>query len=342
MEPSSLCAQEKTFHLQKDEFALSKDLTVSLWIDYRTYYGESSIREVSGGDFVIINEDLHDEFNKFKSKLSSYLFLTLDGTCSVVEGIELLMFWRTSSNISTKPLQLLEKTYFLMSALDLDNFCQWVYDTRKLCLDRDITCLLSFNGEHAITHSPCLKVVNEEKVDTISYLPVCRDWQENRCIQLGLKFLHGNRNHCMQPTMIGISQAPLAVGRIKGDGNCFFRSIAQTLTGSQEDHDEIRLLITSFMLHNATLPTLTCLLHSNESMEDYMQRTRMQSLNVWATEVEIIAAATMLHTAICVFAPSGGTYKWLKHSPVISKDSHQDESIFITNIGNHFETVKKM
>ena len=38
--------------------------------------------------------------------------------------------------------------------------------------------------------------------------------------------------------MIGISQAPVAVGRIKEDGNCFFRSIAQTLTGSQEDHEE--------------------------------------------------------------------------------------------------------
>ena len=60
MEPSSLCAQEKTLHLQKDEFALSKDLTVSLWIDYRMYFGESPIiREVCGGDFVIINDDLH-------------------------------------------------------------------------------------------------------------------------------------------------------------------------------------------------------------------------------------------------------------------------------------------
>ena len=86
------------------------------------------------------------------------------------------MFWCTSSNISTKPLQVLEKTYFLMSASDLDNFCQWVYDTRKLCLNGDITCLLSFNGEHAITP---LKVVNEEKVDMIRYLPVCSDWQEN-------------------------------------------------------------------------------------------------------------------------------------------------------------------
>ena len=289
---------------------------------------------------MIINEDLHDEFNKFKSKLSS----SLDGTCSVVEGMDLLMFWCTSSKISTKPLKVLEKTYFLMSASDLDNFCQWVYDTRKLCLNGDITCLLSFNGEHAITPSSCLKVVNEEKVDMISYLPVCSDLQENRCILLGLKFLPGNWIHCQKPSMIGISQAPLAIGRIKGDGNCFFRSIAQTLTGSQEDRDKIRLMITSFMMHNAS--KLSCLLDPHESMEDSMQRTRMQSLNVWATEVEIIVAATMLHTAICVFAPSGGTYKWLKHSLVIKKisvkDSHQDESIFITNIGNHFESVKKM
>ena len=69
MEPSSLCAQEKTLHLQKDEFALSKDLTVSLWIDYRTYYGgESPIREMYGGDFVIINEELHDEYNIYDKR----------------------------------------------------------------------------------------------------------------------------------------------------------------------------------------------------------------------------------------------------------------------------------
>ena len=70
--------RKKTLHLQNDEFAVSKDLTVSLWIDYQTYYGESPIGEVCGGDFVIIIEGLHDEFNKFKSKLSSYLFSTPD------------------------------------------------------------------------------------------------------------------------------------------------------------------------------------------------------------------------------------------------------------------------
>ena len=70
----------------------------------------------------------------------------------------------------------------------------------------------------------------------ISYLPVCG--QENRCIALGIKFLHRNQINCkLQPSMIRISQAPVAVGRIKGDGNVFFfKSIAQNLTGLQEDH----------------------------------------------------------------------------------------------------------
>ena len=45
-----------------------------------------------------------------------------------------------------------------------------------------------------------------------------------------------------------------------------------------------------------------------------------------------------------VFAQSGGTYKWLIHSlwEVTKEDGHQDESIFITNIDNHFEIVMKM
>ena len=75
-----------------------------------------------------------------------------------------------------------------------------------------------------------------------------------------------------------------------------------------------------------------------------MKRTNMQSLGTWATEFEIIAAASLLRTAIYVFALSGATYKWLKHSPieVTTNDRHQNESIYITNISNHFETVKKL
>ena len=43
----------KNLHLQNDEFAISKDLAACLWMDCRNYYGESSLKEVLGGDFVI-------------------------------------------------------------------------------------------------------------------------------------------------------------------------------------------------------------------------------------------------------------------------------------------------
>ena len=89
-----------------------------------------------------------------------------------------------------------------------------------------------------------------------------------------------------QPSMSGVSQAPVAVGRIKGDRNCIFRSIdrncisrsidrncifrsidrncifrsidrncifrsiAQTLTGSQEDHEEdVNVILSCFIIN---------------------------------------------------------------------------------------------
>ena len=44
-----LCVQGKNLHLQNDEFAMSKDPIVCLWMDYRKYYGES-LREVLRGN----------------------------------------------------------------------------------------------------------------------------------------------------------------------------------------------------------------------------------------------------------------------------------------------------
>ena len=74
-----------------------------------------------------------------------------------------------------------------------------------------------------------------------------------------------------------------------------------------------------------------------------MKRSRMQSLGVWATEVEIIAAAaSLLNATIYAYAQCGDSYKCLKHSAdEASSGLHQDECIYITNLNQHFETVKK-
>ena len=77
-----------------------------------------------------------------------------------------------------------------------------------------------------------------------------------------------------QIVRIGISQAPLATVRIKGDGNRFFRSLSQVLTGSQDYHEEVRLLVTSYMVHNSTIPELACIIDPNETMEQYTSSER--------------------------------------------------------------------
>ena len=46
--------QDSTFDMQEGEYALSKDIDVALWIDYRTFYGECPLKELLGGNFVTL------------------------------------------------------------------------------------------------------------------------------------------------------------------------------------------------------------------------------------------------------------------------------------------------
>ena len=177
----------------------------------------------------------------------------------------------------------------------------------------------------------------------ISYIPVCNTWQKETCASLGLTLIHGNHSHVQQPIMINVSHRPAATTRIAADGNCFFRSISLVVTGSQDFHQELRLLITTHMIHKYKNPVFSSLVSSDKSMEQYMKRSRMQSLGVWASEVGIIAAASLLNATIYVYAQCGDSHKWLKHSADEANCGlHQDECIYITNLNQHFETVKKI
>ena len=67
------------------------------------------------------------------------------------------------------------------------------------------------------------------------------------------------------------------------------------------------------MIHKSKNSVFSSLVSSYGSMELYTKQSRMQSLGVWATEVEIIAAASLLNATIYVYARCGDSCKWLKH-----------------------------
>ena len=62
--------------MQGNEFALSKDLMVYLWTQYRTFSGEEPLREYYDGDFIIVDDDLYNDFKLFK-KNGEYLSTVL-------------------------------------------------------------------------------------------------------------------------------------------------------------------------------------------------------------------------------------------------------------------------
>ena len=67
--------------MQDGEFALSKDINMALWIDYRTFYmyGDCLLKEMLGGNFVIVNEEFiakilcMNDWNNTHIKELSYL-----------------------------------------------------------------------------------------------------------------------------------------------------------------------------------------------------------------------------------------------------------------------------
>ena len=46
---------------------------MALWIEYRTCFGGVQLREVCGGDFVIVSEDLCDEITQILTYDYNYL-----------------------------------------------------------------------------------------------------------------------------------------------------------------------------------------------------------------------------------------------------------------------------
>ena len=101
-----------------------------------------------------------------------------------------------------------------------------------------------------------MRIVENEQISQICYMSVCKEWQKDRCNSLGLPYIHGNIEHHTTQVMVPVNLCPSSTARIVADGNCFFRSLSIVLTGSQDYHQEVRLLVTTYMIDNTGNPAL--------------------------------------------------------------------------------------
>lgn len=108
-----------------DEYAHYIDARVALWLDSRAYNNQPPLRKAF--NFVLITPKLQREFDAFREKTDT-------PECSFFSLVGLLDYWnrhvRPAAGTTT---DLYGKEYLILHMSEVDNLCQWVFDTRKAC-----------------------------------------------------------------------------------------------------------------------------------------------------------------------------------------------------------------
>ena len=109
-----------------EKYALSKDLDVALWIDFRAFHGKPELVNVI--DFVIVNSRLHDEFDQFKKA-------EVQSSYSLLPVVELLLFYcltKCPHVLDSSQVHKFGRTYIKMDSSQVDDLVSWVYEMNEL------------------------------------------------------------------------------------------------------------------------------------------------------------------------------------------------------------------
>ncbi|XP_070566454.1 uncharacterized protein [Ptychodera flava] len=167
------------------------------------------------------------------------------------------------------------------------------------------------------------------------YRPLDFELCEMLCSELGIK--NENDTHLYSGPGVEIGD-PCRTKTIKEDGNCFFRAVSYALSGTENNHNIMRVAIVKHLQENGAV-FYSHLRSGYQSVDDYLVKSHMQDLGTWATEVEILATANLLKSDIFTFSRG----KWLKYSSTqINKNNiTTGKSIFLKHCMEvHYEFVK--
>ena len=173
-----------------------------------------------------------------------------------------------------------------------------------------------------------------------TFKPVDESWQKAQCDKLTLNY---NRiaytSNAPDSQNLNTTQ-PATVKQIIGDGNCFFRSLSYIISGTEDNHLQVRDCI---VFHMYTLQDrITSVMPVVTTVDQYLQRSNMRQPGVWATQVELFTAAHLLKTNIYLYTRQGALFKWMEYSSTfIDKTSKAGAmSIYLNHKNqNHFEVV---
>jgi hypothetical protein len=169
----------------------------------------------------------------------------------------------------------------------------------------------------------------------LPFTPLNENSQNFMCSLLDLPLISKHKNQ--HPKVLKNAQ-PAKIHNIHGDGNCLFRALSFVITGRQIYHGLVRQKILNHMreIENLLHP------HMNMSLDMYLAHSGMANEAVWGTDVEILAASSLLSTDIYVYTKVGSELKWHKFSISNLDGSHPQNNgaIYIQHTNEvHYDVV---
>ena len=107
----------------KEEFGLHVDADVALWQEYRSLHKLSPLHAVQNSTFVIMNDQLMNDFEQFKRK-------EVPLGSSILKCNELLKLWLSQTKEGV-PFRKYGDEYVCLLSTQIDGLCQWVMDMRE-------------------------------------------------------------------------------------------------------------------------------------------------------------------------------------------------------------------
>lgn len=120
---------------------------------------------------------------------------------------------------------------------------------------------------------------------------------------------------------IQLSKENRVIDYIRGDGNCFFRTLSKELYRTEKYHKALRSLIVDLIATNRS-----CFTQFIDGGDVQAHVEKMGEENTWATTCEIYAAATLFQRDIYMLTPDQSNlhYKWLLFKPLFKLPLNSD------------------
>ena len=118
-----------------------------------------------------------------------------------------------------------------------------------------------------------VRVLRAERETTwtgLRYYQTDEVWQREKCAQLSLRFHNTNNFQLGGPNVFFNRPNTERILRARGDGNCFFRCFSQIITGSPDQHYEVRMCIIKHMQHIAHLLIASTVSEVGDDIEAYI------------------------------------------------------------------------